>query len=110
MTINFLANDIKEELKKISENTDEEVCGFLIKDKNSYVFKQCQNIHPDPKNYFLICPKQYNFDDETILFHSHPKHTNDQGFSDWDLENQFYFCLPMLLYSVNNNKFYYKEI
>lgn len=110
MTINFLHDELLKKLKIISINSYEEVCGFLIKKNDGYIFKQCENMHPDPKNYFLISPKEYDFSDGTIVFHSHPKNTNDKGFSDWDLENQFYFSLPMLLYSVNNDRFYYKDI
>jgi len=44
------------------------------------------------------------------LFHSHPAHSNLIGFSDWDLKNQQYFYLKMIVYSVNNNEFYYKSI
>lgn len=110
MNIDCLTPELLNELKEISINSEEEICGFLIKSNDDYFFKRCKNIHPDPKNYFLISPKEYNFDDGTIVFHSHPKNPDDKGFSDWDLENQFYFCLPMLLYSVINNEFHYKTV
>jgi hypothetical protein len=47
---------------------------------------------------------------DVVLFHSHPAHSNLVGFSDWDLKNQEYFYLKMIVYSVNNNEFYYKSI
>jgi hypothetical protein len=61
-------------------------------------------------NYFLISPKQCVFEDDSILFHSHPLHSDLIGFSDWDLENQQYFYLKMVVYSVKNNEFYYQTI
>jgi hypothetical protein len=67
-------------------------------------------MHPDPFNYFLISPKECLFDDDVILFHSHPAHCDLIGFSEWDLKNQEFFYLKMLVYSVNNNEFYYKSI
>ena len=73
-------------------------------------FIECVNMHPDPVNYFLISPKECIFDDDVVLFHSHPAHSNLVGFSDWDLKNQEYFYLKMIVYSVNNNEFYYKSI
>ena len=68
------------------------------------------NVHPNPKNFFLISPKQTIYSEDCIVFHSHPKHVKEKGFSEWDLENQKYFYMPMLLYSVNNDEFYYKNI
>lgn len=98
-------------LSSKSINSENEICGFLIKNGSLYdLFKECTNIHPDPQNYFLISPKECIFDEDVILFHSHPKHSDLIGFSEWDLENQKYFCLNMLVYSVKNNKFYYKSI
>ena len=98
-----------DKLKELSISSDIEVCGFLTKENDDYTYKPCKNIHPDPFNYFIIDPKECLFKD-TILFHSHPKHVDLDGFSDWDLENQQYFYLPMLLYSVNKDAFYYKNI
>lgn len=103
--------ELIELLKYKSKNTNEEICGFLIKKNGVYdTFIECKNLHPDPINYFLISPKEYIFDDGVILFHSHPNHSDLKGFSDWDLENQKYFYLDMLVYSVNNDSFYYKSI
>jgi len=94
------------ELKDLSKSSDEEICGFIV-DKNKFI--NVNNIHPDPKNYFLISPSDYIWGDEIILFHSHPKQIEVNGFSKWDLENQFYFNLKMLLYSVKYDRFYFKE-
>lgn len=105
-----LDNAILEELKKESVSSEEEICGFLIKQENSYVFRKKTNLHPNPKSFFLISPKETVYSKECIVFHSHPKHVKEEGFSDWDIENQKYFYMPMLLYSVNNDKFYYKNI
>ena len=108
MTINCLVHEnLLKLLKEKSCNSVEEICGFLIKTSDKFdFFIECQNLHPDSSNYFLISPKEYIWDKECILFHSHPKHAILDGFSDWDLENQKYFALDMLLYSVNKDKFY----
>ena len=112
MIIDFqVKKELLEILKQKSVNSTTEICGFLIKKNNVYdEFIECINVHPDPVNYFLISPKECLFDDAVVLFHSHPAHSNLIGFSDWDLKNQQYFYLKMIVYSVNNNEFYYKSI
>ena len=104
-------NELVEILQNRSRNSKNEICGFLKKHNGFYdTFLECKNIHPDPRNYFLISPKDCIFEEDVILFHSHPDHSDLIGFSEWDLENQKYFCLNMLVYSVNNDSFYYKSI
>lgn len=112
MIINYqdLDKNLLDELKNLSISSDEEICGFLIKIDNNYCFKQVKNMHPNAKSFFLISPKDVIYNDDCIVFHSHPNHVKNKGFSDWDLENQKYFYMPMLLYSVNNDEFYYKNI
>jgi hypothetical protein len=106
-----IQEELLNELKEKSRNSEKEICGFLIKKNNVYSeFVECFNSHPDPVNYFLISPKQCVFEDDSILFHSHPLHSDLIGFSDWDLENQQYFYLKMVVYSVKNNEFYYQTI
>jgi proteasome lid subunit RPN8/RPN11 len=104
MNINFLPKDLLNNLVELSKNSNVEICGFI---KNN-IFVKCDNLHPDPVNYFTISHKEYLKNIDSILFHSHPYKYNDKGFSDWDLENQKYHCLNMLLYSVNLNRFFYK--
>jgi proteasome lid subunit RPN8/RPN11 len=103
MTINY-PDKLLSELKDLSIASDIEIVGFI--DKNNQ-FHQKKNIHPDAKDYFLINPKEYGDLTDLVLFHSHPKHIDLKGFSEWDLENQKWFCLPMLLYSVNQDEFYF---
>lgn len=90
--------------------SDNEVCGFVVKNKNNqYQFVNCENLHPEKDKYFLVSPSQYLLYHDDILFHSHPITCESEGFSDWDLENQNYHCLDMLLYSVKYDRFYFKE-
>lgn len=97
-------------LKNLSVSSEEEICGFLIKDDHLYSkYIPCINVHPDKKNFFLINPSEYILDRDVMLFHSHPIHSVLDGFSEWDTENQKYFCLDMLLYSVNKDKFYFQK-
>jgi len=111
MNINCqIKNELYELLKYKSCLSVSEICGFIIKNNNVFdTFIECKNMHPDHKNYFLISPHDYILDQDVILFHSHPKHCDINGFSDWDIENQSCFCLKMLLYSVNKDKFYYRD-
>lgn len=103
MITNFPGNLLLE-LKNLSIASELEIVGF-IKDN---IFQQVNNIHPDSKNYFLINSKDIkDLNSGYILFHSHPIHIELDGFSEWDLENQKYSCIPMLLYSVKADKFYY---
>ena len=92
-------------LIKISIPSKKEICGFILGGD----FLQKENIHPDPERFFLVNPCDCVWDEGVVLFHSHPDNIKLKGFSDWDLENQKYFELDMLLYSVNNNKFYFKK-
>lgn len=110
MTINYqLKDDFLFMLKKKCQSSNKEICGFIKLSNNFYSdFVECENLHPDPFNYFLISPKQYIENQNSILFHSHPDHCENKGFSDWDLENQKYFALDMLLYSVKDDEFYFK--
>jgi len=112
MTIDFpVKKELLELLRNKSKDSQNEICGFLKKHAGIYdSFLECKNIHPDPRNYFLISPKESIFEEDIILFHSHPQHIGLIGFSEWDLENQNYFSLNMLVYSVNNDSFYYKSI
>jgi proteasome lid subunit RPN8/RPN11 len=108
MTIDCqIHKNLLDELKKISIDSDEEICGFVV---GGNTFIKCENIHPNPKDYFLISPNEYIWEDDIMLFHSHPKHIDINGFSDWDIENQFYFQLKMLLYSVKHNEFYFRDL
>lgn len=93
-------------LREKSIDSDKEICGFIVDGEK---FIECKNIHPDPYHYFLISPNHYIWGNNVILFHSHPKTCEDEGFSEWDLENQFYFQLKMLLYSVNYDEFYFRH-
>lgn len=110
MIIDYLA-EIKNnkslllELKKYSCSSDKEVCGFIVDCK----FIAKKNVHPDPLNFFLIDPRDYIWGENVVVFHSHPEHVKKVNFSDWDLENQKFFNMDMVLYSVYNNEFYYKE-
>jgi proteasome lid subunit RPN8/RPN11 len=109
MIINYQVEaDLLQFLKKKCIESDIEICGFIKKKNNTYSwFIESKNLHPDPANFFLISPREYIDNEESILFHSHPGHCKTKGFSEWDLENQKYFALTMLLYSVNDDKFYY---
>jgi len=110
MNTDFPVDDeLLHDLRKLSRASKIEVCGFIVFENDQQYYKSCKNLHPDPSNFFVIDPKECVFRN-SILFHSHPEHVIIDGFSDWDLENQQYFCLPMLLYSVNKDEFYYKSI
>jgi hypothetical protein len=103
--------NILDYLKKISIESDIEICGFIKSNDGLYnEFEKQENMHPDPKNYFIISPRSMIKNEDSILFHSHPPHALEKGFSDWDLENQEYYYLDMLVYSVNNDEFYYKKV
>ena len=97
--------DLLKVLKRLSLESEKEICGFIYDEK----FIEKENIHPDPFNYFLISPKECIWKNGSVLFHSHPRHIETAGFSEWDLENQCFFDMDMVLYSVNNDEFYYKE-
>ena len=106
MNTNYqLDENLMAELKMKSVRSEKEICGFILESND---FVEVKNVHPDPKNYFLISPADYIWEKGAILFHSHPSHIDTYGFSKWDLENQFYFQKKMLLYSVKYDEFYFK--
>jgi proteasome lid subunit RPN8/RPN11 len=98
---------ILEELTQKSKISKKEICGFVVDNKK---FIEVENVHPIANKFFLIDPKNYIWGDDVILFHSHVDEESENGFSTWDLENQFYFQLKMLLYSVKYDRFYFKDI
>ena len=110
MNINFLPVDLLKLLKDSSAKTDEELCGFIhLNNDKTWHFNKCDNLHPNKKTNFLISPRDYINNKDSILFHSHPFESDLIGFSDVDIESQTYHCLDMLLYSVKNNTFDYKK-
>ena len=101
MLKNNLLNDIKFLCK---QNYQFEICGFIVKDDNTYKFIQIDNKHPDKENNFLISPKDYleikNKFKIIYLFHSHP---NGGDFSQMDLKYQKYHNLDMLVYDMKED-------
>jgi len=95
-----MINDVlKEKILKICDAEDGEICGFIVKDKNSnFDFIKVMNKHPFKGNHFLISPldflqvkKEYLIE---YLFHSHD---NNSLFSDQDRYYQKFHNLNMLL-------------
>lgn len=101
----FFEKELLNSLKLKSVGSKAEICGFIV---NGNFFEK-RNHHPDKENFFLISPKDCLWGDSVVLFHSHPKHIKEKNFSSWDLTNQYYFNLDMLLYSVNNDEFYFNK-
>jgi len=97
---------------KISENSDEEVCGIIYKSKNRFLFKECINMANNKKHEFIICDKDYidihNNGEIVCIFHSHPYGTN--GLSKYDLLNSEYLQIPFLMYEKETKKTYINEI
>ena len=102
---NIFKESLLKELREKSVNSEFEICGFVF---NGW-FLEKSNVHPDKKNFFVISSKDCIWDKSAVLFHSHPKHIHRKGFSEWDIENQYYFNLDTLLYSVNNDEFYFRK-
>ena len=98
------------EMKRYSENfSDTESCGLIYKNKKGESrFKECKNIHPDPIDFFEICPSEYlkisNQGEIEAVFHSHPK---SGGPSDMDIKMSKNLELPFVIYSLETRKFYH---
>jgi proteasome lid subunit RPN8/RPN11 len=95
-----------QELKTASLSKDHEICGFITKNGQEYVFSEVENIHPDKLNYFLIHPLTTP-ETEYIMFHSH---VLGGGFSEADMDNQKRSCISMILYSRTEDKFHFSMV
>jgi len=88
------------------ENSNEEVCGFIVEKDNAIDFIVVDNKHPNKENYALISPKDYlNIKNKyTILYHFH-SHIDNSDFSETDIFYQKYHNMHMLLYNINEDVF-----
>lgn len=106
-----LKPEIYDELRKYSASySQEEVCGFIVKDKECIKFIPVQNKHPEKNAHVLISPKDYLSIKENYkilyYFHSHPIGSD---FSGIDLFYQKYHNLNMIVYDIANNIFKEKK-
>jgi proteasome lid subunit RPN8/RPN11 len=100
--------DLIVELKNCSEkNLLTEICGFVGKNEDEFVYQQMQNRSQTPDAYFIIDPFDHlNFIKtyETLLiFHSHL--AGDENPSEFDKKTAENCCFPFLIYSVVTEKF-----
>ena len=101
-------NNIYIEAKKYSlDNSKIACCGLIYKTPNTICFKECENTHPDPENFFEINSSDYlktiSLGNVLAVFHSHPK---TKGPSEKDKQMSKNLDIPFLIYSLIENKFY----
>lgn len=94
-----------QEIKKISELSQEEVCGFWVKGRNAII--QCENVAINKKDNFEISSEKYieTFRKKHILliFHSHPE--SSEKFSKQDIKLAEEISKAILVYSKKSKKF-----
>jgi proteasome lid subunit RPN8/RPN11 len=111
MNNEFLFDTIEDLLLFLKKNSESnlltEICGFVGKVKNRFLYRQMQNRSKDPNIYFIIDPFDHlSFikDNEVLLvFHSHLY--GDENPSEFDLKTSENCCFPFLIYSVTTEKF-----
>jgi proteasome lid subunit RPN8/RPN11 len=100
-----------EALKQIAtlskENPSEEVCGYVVLDKDQHAVVTAANEHPLPKESFRIGPKSWlaagGRGRVIALYHSHPE--GDGAPSSQDRLSCNRLKLPYLIYSVKLDRF-----
>lgn len=93
---------IKEEAIK---SFPKECCGFILND-NSLII--CENESSNPENTFSINPEKIleNLNKGIkLIFHSHPKGTENFSFADRFYHEQY--DLPLVVYSIKSDEFNY---
>jgi proteasome lid subunit RPN8/RPN11 len=86
---------------------NEEVCGFIIANNNSFLIYKGTNINNNKSKFFTISPKDYlcaNHLGSIIgVYHSHTIN-GSTDFSDLDKQNAKKHKLLYILYTIKNNK------
>lgn len=89
-------------------NKNEECCGFIVLDNvKQLIIIPCENIYDFPESGFKICPREFlkikQKYEIVCLYHSHPH--GDSIFSKKDLDQAEELCLPICVYSLQNESF-----
>jgi proteasome lid subunit RPN8/RPN11 len=94
-------------VKNASLHSDEEVCGFIVKDNDDFKCIPCQNIAESKKDNFKINSKEYlNIKKSYKIYYIYHSHINDNiDFSDKDKFCAENLNLPIILYHLKTNTF-----
>ena len=98
----MITQSIKSEIKNLSHQTENEICGFLLSNGSLY---PCQNKSLNPLYHFSIDPKDYlraNFRGIELVYHSHQR---SNEFSEFDKINLYNQKLRGLLYCKEKDNF-----
>lgn len=90
-------------------NKDEECCGVICDDNDSYVVVPISNCHPNKENEFRLSSEEYiraeiNIGNILFVYHSH---INGKGISFVDKIKSNSYNIPFIVYDLINNKFDY---
>ena len=98
----MITQDIKQKIKTIALKTNNEICGFIIKNQ---IFP-CKNQSPNPNYHFSISPLDYlrasYLGKLEIIYHSH---TKNPEFSEFDKINLYNQKLRGLIYCKEKDCF-----
>ena len=103
----MLSDKVKKQIKKLAlKNVNEEICGFIVKDK----VIPCENVaEEDKKTNFEIANidfLKYKLGEIQYIYHSHPSLENgSESFSEVDKVIAEKSKIPFLLYSIKTDKF-----
>lgn len=99
----MIDNKVKENIKKLSKETDNECCGFILSNNNVV---PCLNVSPVPQKYFSISPSDYlravKIGKIEFVYHSHNKNPD---FSEYDKLNLYNQKLRGILYCKEADSF-----
>ena len=89
-------------------NKDEECCGFIdLNNIKQLIIIPCENIYEFPESGFKISPREFlkikQKYEIVCLYHSHP--VGPAKFSKKDLDQSEELCLPICLYSIQDQDF-----
>lgn len=104
----ILTNEVKEEIVNHSiENTQQEVCGLIVKTDTKFIVCRCNNIAKNKEKHFRIEPSDYltasKLGKIVAIYHTHISDTI--GASSFDVFSSSLHKLPFITYNVKSNNF-----
>lgn len=101
---------IKNKIKKHAlEDFPDECCGLVIEESGEQEACRCDNESKDKKNFFRIGIKDYLKATKKgkilACYHSHTEEHHDLDFSEFDKEVSDSHGVPLIMYSIREDKF-----
>ena len=105
--LNNIPSEIISEIREYSKrNPNEESCGIIYESNNKKRFLPCDNLSQDKAKYFFIDPRVFiKYKNISCIYHSHCIGSCYPSVLDKKMSKNL--SLPMLIYSLLDDEFYY---